>query len=117
MTLGYTSHNIISNLGTIALIILWYFVMLIVVMLILRPLSYFSKKIKKRYLRSKRKMIFGELFSFIFEGFFGIFYAAILNLVSREDDVDNNFINKSISISLLCIILIFLPMSLVKIFV
>lgn len=87
--IGYDSFNLFMNLGTLAFLCCLYLLKVVIVILILKPASYFSSLAKSLYKTYYRQVFFGDLFAIFVEGYMEfLISSAFLILVAPEESVD-----------------------------
>ena len=109
--MGYETYNPVVNMGTLFIISMVYFVRLIVLVCILRPLSRRDKKYKKQEKILRRKLIFSEFLLIALEGLLEMLIASILNF---KDPSFNFSAQGMIAIIVLLLSLVVLPAILTK---
>jgi len=79
--IGYDTLNIFMNLGTLAFLSAMYFLKVAFVLLIMKPLSYLHKGLKKKYNRYYNQVFFGDLIAILVEGYLEFLISSLLLLL------------------------------------
>ena len=75
-TLGYETHNALLNLGSMSIFSFIYYIRLLILFLVLRPITCLQEYKKSLY----KILIFGEILSISVEGYFEFLISGIMNV-------------------------------------
>lgn len=81
---GYDTFNLVLNLGTLALLVLGYFMKVIYLFAILGPLSFVSVWARKQFVKTKKALFFGDLIVLFIEGYMEFMISSFLILNGPE---------------------------------
>ena len=107
-SLGYDTHNTYVGIGSLCVVIFCLF-MKMVLMILIWPFKWGFKNCNKKYQKLKSELFFNDIFSIVFEGYFGILLCCYLNFAAPLDNINNNFTNRFMSLAFMSILVLFVP--------
>ena len=84
-------------------------------MILIWPFKWGFKNCNKKYQKLKSELFFNDIFSIVFEGYFGIMLCCYLNFAAPRNNINANFTNRFMSIAFMNILVFFVPGSLLYI--
>lgn len=82
--IGYDSHNVLLNLGTVTMVFMFYFAKIIVLFAILKPINLMFNVGKKLYKKWYREMFWSKYLVLFFEMYLEILLIGVISMYVPE---------------------------------